>query len=129
MSKDESSLFDGIDTSLSALANFAGPNPPERLTRGFAAIVDQARRAQQAFDSGNDSGVAGPVEAGLAAVRALRSLAENSSRRELAIDRVDGDAVLSSPLRAELEQAGFQREYLGLVLRLPPLTHPRARSA
>ena len=64
-----------------------------------------------------------------AAVRALRSLAENSSRRELAIDRVDGDAVLSSPLRAELEQAGFQREYLGLVLRLPPLTHPRARSA
>ena len=64
-----------------------------------------------------------------AAVRALRSLAENSSRRELAIDRVDGDAVLSSPLRAELEQAGFQREYLGLVLRLPPLTHPGARSA
>jgi ATP-dependent Lhr-like helicase len=63
------------------------------------------------------------------ALAALRRLAENSSRRELSIDRVDGDSALSSPLRAALEQAGFQREYLGLVLRLPPLSHPQARSA
>jgi LmbE family N-acetylglucosaminyl deacetylase len=73
LAKDETSLFDGIDTNLAALARFAGPNPPERLTRGLAAIVDQAKRAQQAFDSGNDSGAAEPVEAGLAAVRALRA--------------------------------------------------------
>ena len=59
----------------------------------------------------------------------IRRLAENSSRRELSIDRVDGDSALSSPLRAALEQAGFQRDYLGLVLRLPPLSHPQARSA
>ena len=63
------------------------------------------------------------------ALAALRRLAENSSRRELSIDRVDGDSALSSPLRAALEQAGFQRDYLGLVLRLPPLSHPQARSA
>ena len=59
----------------------------------------------------------------------LRSLAENSSRREFSIERVDGEAVLNSPVRSVLEQAGFQREYLGLTLRLPALAHPQARSA
>lgn len=71
--KDETSLFDGIDTSLPALAQFAGSNPPAALTAGLANIVDDARRARQAFDAGNDAGTAAPVEAGLAAVRALRA--------------------------------------------------------
>ena len=73
MEKDETSFFDGIDFSLAALARFAGPNPPAPLTSGLAAIVAQAERAQQAFDDGDDAGTATPVEAGLAAVRALRS--------------------------------------------------------
>jgi ATP-dependent Lhr-like helicase len=63
------------------------------------------------------------------AVGALRRLAEDAPRRELVIDRVDGEAVLSSAMRPILEQAGFRREYLGLALRLPPLAHPQARSA
>jgi ATP-dependent helicase Lhr and Lhr-like helicase len=63
------------------------------------------------------------------AVGALRSLAENSSRREFSLERIDGEAILSSPVRSVLEQAGFQREYLGLTLRLPALAHPQARSA
>jgi ATP-dependent Lhr-like helicase len=63
------------------------------------------------------------------AIASLRRLAESSSRRELAIERVDGEPVLSSPARPLLEQAGFQREYLGLTLRLPGLSHPQARSA
>lgn len=63
------------------------------------------------------------------AIAALRRLAENAPRRELSIDRVDGDAVLTSALRPLLEQAGFKREYLGLTLRLPALSHPQARSA
>jgi LmbE family N-acetylglucosaminyl deacetylase len=73
MQKDEASLFDGVDTSLTALAQFAGPRPPEALTTGLAAIASAAKRAQNAFDSGNDAGTAAPVEAGLAAVRALRA--------------------------------------------------------
>ena len=73
MDKDETSLFDGVDTSLAALAQYAGPNPPEGLTAGLAAIADQAKRARSAFDSGNDAGTAAPVEAGLAAVRSLRA--------------------------------------------------------
>jgi hypothetical protein len=73
MEKDETSLFDGVDTSLPALAQYAGGSPPEALTAGLAAIADQAKRARTAFDSGNDAGAAAPVEAGLAAVRALRA--------------------------------------------------------
>ena len=46
---------------------------PPRLTAGIAAIVMEAKRAQNAFDGGNDAGTAAPVEAGLAAVRALRA--------------------------------------------------------
>ncbi len=60
---------------------------------------------------------------------ALRSLAENAQRRELSIDRIDGESALNSPLRPALEQAGFAREYLGLTLRVGGLTHPQARSA
>jgi ATP-dependent Lhr-like helicase len=61
-----------------------------------------------------------------AAVGALRRLAENGPRRELTIERIDGEAALNSPIRALLEQVGFKREYLGLTLRLPALSHPQA---
>jgi hypothetical protein len=70
--KDETSLFDGVDTSLAGLAAFAGANPPDALKSGLAAIVEQAQRAQKAFASGDDAGTAEPVVAGLNAVRALR---------------------------------------------------------
>jgi len=73
MGKDEASLFDGVDTSLGALAQFAGSNPPGELTSGLRAISDAATQAQKAFDAGNDAGTAGPVETGLTAVRSLRA--------------------------------------------------------
>ena len=73
MDKEETSMFDGVDTSLAALAQYAGPDPPTTLTTSLAAIVEQAKRAQKAFDTGNDAGAAAPVEAGLVAVRALRA--------------------------------------------------------
>jgi LmbE family N-acetylglucosaminyl deacetylase len=73
MGKGETSLFDGVDTSLAALSRFAGANPPAELTGGLRAISDAAIEAQKAFDSGNDAGTAAPVEAGLLAVRSLRA--------------------------------------------------------
>ncbi len=73
MEKDETSLFDGIDTSLGALARFAGATPPAALTTALAAITADAQRAQQAFAAGDDAGTAAPIEAGLTAVRALRA--------------------------------------------------------
>ena len=71
--KTETSLFDGIDTSLTSIAQYAGPNPPVSLTGALAAILADAKRAQAAFAAGNDAGTAEPVEGGLAAVRALRA--------------------------------------------------------
>jgi LmbE family N-acetylglucosaminyl deacetylase len=70
--KDEMSLFDGIDTRITALAQYAGPNPPAALTTALAAISEQGARAQKAFDGGSDAATVEPIEAGLAAVRALR---------------------------------------------------------
>ena len=70
--KDEASLFDGVDISLTSIAQYAGANPPTALTSGLAAILTEGRRAQAAFASGSDAGTAAPVEAGLAGLRALR---------------------------------------------------------
>ena len=70
---EEKSLFDGVDIGLAGMAQYAGTNPPQALTGGLAAILADAREAQSAFAAGNDGGTAKPVEAGLAAVRALRS--------------------------------------------------------
>jgi hypothetical protein len=70
LQKEEASLLDGVDTSLTGIAQYAGPNPPRALTIGLAAILTDARTAQKAFAEGSDSGTAAPVEAGLAAVRA-----------------------------------------------------------
>ena len=71
--KDETSLFEGIDTSLSALAQYAGPNPPAALTAGIAAIVQDAKRAQTTFEDGNDAATAAPV---------ARAAKKNPARRK-----------------------------------------------
>lgn len=73
MEKNETGLLDGVDFSLASIASYAGLNPPDGLKSGLAAIVEDARRAQSAFDDGKDAAVAAPVEAGLTAVRDLRA--------------------------------------------------------
>jgi hypothetical protein len=70
--KTETSLLDGIDIALTGIAQYAGPNPPQVLVAGLSSILADANRAQAAFASGNDAGVAAPVEAGLTALRTLR---------------------------------------------------------
>jgi LmbE family N-acetylglucosaminyl deacetylase len=106
MGKDETSLFDGVDTSLGALAQFAGSNPPAELTSGLRTISDAATQAQRTFDSGNDAGTASPVETGLAAVRSLRAQLGSLGLTEAARYEIDfrlkikerdfEDAVLAS---------------------------------
>jgi ATP-dependent helicase Lhr and Lhr-like helicase len=59
-------------------------------------------------------------EVAAAAVQGLVQLTDNLPRRELTIERVDGEPVLSSSARHALEQAGFRREYLGLTRRAQP---------
>ena len=73
MGKQESGVFEGIDTSLASIAQYAGPNPPSALTGALNSILEHARAAQSAFAAGNDAGTAAPIEAGLTEIRALRS--------------------------------------------------------
>ena len=73
MEKQETSVLDGIDISLTGIAQYAGANPPRALTDALAAIQNHAKAAQTAFADGNDAGSAAPAEAGLAGIRALRA--------------------------------------------------------
>ena len=73
MQKDETGLFDGIDTTLTGILQYAGANPSPALKDAVAGVVAQAEAAQKAFDAGNDAATAAPIEAGLSAIRALRS--------------------------------------------------------
>lgn len=87
--KEETSLWEGVDTRLVSLAQYAGANPPSELTAGLKAISDAAVQAQKAFDAGNDAGTAGPVETGLAAVRSLRSRLGSMGLNESARYEID----------------------------------------
>src|SRR5438876_7731898 len=54
MQKDETSLFDGVDSSIASLASFAGARPPKDLTEGLKVMAAAVSAAQKAFDTGTD---------------------------------------------------------------------------
>jgi LmbE family N-acetylglucosaminyl deacetylase len=81
LQKDETSLFEGVDSSIASLARFAGPRVPKDLTEGLSAISNAVQAAQKAFDSPNDEATLKPLLDGLFAVRVLRR-----NVRALAID-------------------------------------------
>ena len=71
-SAGETSLFDGVDTSIEGLARFAGADPPAGLTRALSALGAHAREALRGFDAEGMAGARASVMAGLEAVRDLR---------------------------------------------------------
>lgn len=87
--KVEKALFDGIDTALTGIAQYAGPNPPAPLTSALNAILDDAKLAQSTFVAGNDPGTAAPIEAGLLAIRALRAQLAGMSLSDSAHYEID----------------------------------------
>jgi LmbE family N-acetylglucosaminyl deacetylase len=72
MQKDETSLFDGVDSSILSLARFAGPRPPKDLNEGLTAISNAVQAAQKSFDSVNDEATLKSLQDGLFALRVLR---------------------------------------------------------
>jgi LmbE family N-acetylglucosaminyl deacetylase len=72
LQKEETSLFDGIDSSVNSLAAFAGGGAPKDLTDGLSAITAAVQAAQKAYDTSSDASTAKPLLDGLSAVRALR---------------------------------------------------------
>jgi hypothetical protein len=72
--KDETSLFEGIDTSLASLLQYAGANPATALRDGIAAMTARGINAQKAFQGSQNPAVTLPdLLAGLTAVRSLRA--------------------------------------------------------
>ena len=65
-------MFDGVDTTLAALAGYAGAQPPAALGAALQAIASSVAAATHAVDTDGPAASAAPVAAGLAAVRDLR---------------------------------------------------------
>ena len=101
MDRTEESLFDGVDTTIAGLAQYAGANPPAALVGGLQAIAKQAAGAETAFEQTGGAGVATPIFAGLAAVRALRS--------GLASVGLGAAAAYEIDARLELKERQFQQ--------------------
>jgi len=87
--KNETSLLDGVDVSLTGIAQYAGTNPPPALTSALSAILAEAKKADAAFAAGNEAGVAAPVEAGLTALRTLRGQLASMGISEAARYEID----------------------------------------
>ena len=71
--KDETSLFEGVDTSLMGLSRFAGARQSDALVRGLAIASAHVAGATQALASGGPSAAVQPLVYGLSAIRELRS--------------------------------------------------------
>jgi LmbE family N-acetylglucosaminyl deacetylase len=71
--KDETSLFEGIDTSLMGLTRFAGARQSDALVRGLAVASAHVAGAIQALGTGGPSAAVQPLVYGLSAIRELRS--------------------------------------------------------
>jgi len=100
MQKDETSLFDGVETTLASLASFAGPRPPRDLTEGLKVIATAALTAQRLFDTATDQATLKPVLDGLFAVRVLR--------RELRAMSIDEGAKYEIDFRLRQKEVEFQ---------------------
>jgi LmbE family N-acetylglucosaminyl deacetylase len=77
LDREERSLFDGVDTSVAGLAQFAGARPPRGLVEGLAAIQTTAQNAERRFTSEGAGAALQPLVTGLRAVRGLRAQLRN----------------------------------------------------
>ncbi|MEO6235447.1 MAG: PIG-L family deacetylase [Vicinamibacterales bacterium] len=101
--KDETALFEGVDTSLANLLQYGGTTPPAALRDGIAAITTRAINAQKAFQGSMNPAAALPdLLGGLTAVRALRAGLAGMGLSELGNYEID---FRVSQKEAQFEQA------------------------
>ena len=104
MDRDEKTLFDGIDTSITGLAKFAGARPPKELIDGLAAVAGNVQAAQKKFDTEGDDATLPPLLAGLHAVRVLRG--------QLRAMSIDDTARFEIDFRLRQKEREFQQAAL-----------------
>ena len=71
--KDETSLFEGVDSSLMGLSRFAGAKQSDALVRGLAIASAHVAAATKALNSEGPAAAVQPLVYGLSAIRELRS--------------------------------------------------------
>ena len=98
----ESTLFDGVDTSIGGLAQLATPRAPAELTAGLEAIATAIQTAQTRFSTQTDGATVAPLLAGLRTAKALRAALAGMTISEGS--RFDLDARLAQKER-EFEDA------------------------
>jgi len=89
VAKAEQTLFDGVDTTIPGLAQFAGARPPRDLAQGLGAVATNVQNAQKRFDSQGDAATLQPLLTGLRAVRAVRSQLRSMSIDTAARDEIE----------------------------------------
>jgi LmbE family N-acetylglucosaminyl deacetylase len=100
MQKDETSLFDGVDTTIASLASFAGGRPPRDLNEGLKVIAAAAASAQKVFDASTDEATLKPILDGVFAIRVLR--------RELRGMQIDDAGKFEIDFRLRQKEGEFQ---------------------
>ncbi|MDP6610589.1 MAG: PIG-L family deacetylase [Vicinamibacterales bacterium] len=98
---DDAPLFDGIDTSLASLIQYAGARAPRGLAVVLTSIAQQAREAQRQFSQSGIDATRQPLLNGLAAVRNLRG--------QLRTFGLSDDAVYEIDFRLAQKEEQFQR--------------------
>jgi LmbE family N-acetylglucosaminyl deacetylase len=97
--KTETSLFDGIDTTIEGLVKFVEVTPSAMLRAGLAAVSQHAVKAVHAFERQQRSAVSESILAGLIAVRRLREQLPELSLGDRAREEID--------FRLELKERQF----------------------
>ncbi len=102
--RDERALFDNIDTTITGLAQFAGPKPPRELTDALSALATSVRTAQQRFDDAGDQATLTPLLAGLRGVRTTRGMLRGL--------QIDENARYEIDFRLRQKEREFQQAIL-----------------
>jgi len=89
VNRTETAIFDGIDTRLTSVAQFAGANPPVSLTNALDAIASAAGDARRAAESGGGASAVPALVRGLASVRQLRAMLPSLSLSDTARFEID----------------------------------------
>lgn len=109
---DESSIFEGIDTTLVGIADLASPSDTALLRPGLEQIQNAVHEATQSFSAADPAGIAPTLAKGLAATNAL-------------IAKIDTDTSMSATAKYDVlhelhvKQAQFNdalTEALGLAV-------------
>ena len=98
--RNETSLFDGIDTSIVGLARFAGMRQPDNLMRGLAILASHVTSAIAALGNEGPAATVPHLVDGLATVRGLRAGLESVVSSESGRYEMD--------LRLALKEQQFQ---------------------